>query len=232
MSDRRTSRAEPAKSDGHEPLPSNFQARMVARTGLTIALVVLALWMAADFLPALGWAAIIAITAWPLYVRCMPYLGETRSPILAPLIFTTLIAAILFVPLALAAHQIARQGDATFAWIAQSRESGIAIPSWVAQLPIAAETVRQWWEQNLSDPAAAASWFESINAEKAADWTSALGSQLLHRGLMFLLSLIALFGFCGTALGSPIACWTRPIASWVTPESVLPEKWSARSAAP
>jgi predicted PurR-regulated permease PerM len=197
MSDRRTSkpRAEPAKSDRHEPLPSNSQARMVARTGLTFALVGLALWIAADFLPALGWAAIIAITAWPLYARCMPYLGETRSPILAPLIFTTLIAAIVFVPLALAAHQIARQGDATFAWIAQSRESGIAIPSWVAQLPIAAETVRQWWEQNLSDPEAAASWFKSINAEKAAEWTSALGSQLLHRGFMFFLCLIALFGF-------------------------------------
>jgi predicted PurR-regulated permease PerM len=196
MSDRRTSkpRAEPAKSDRHKPLPSNFQARMVARTVLTIALVVLALWIAADFLPALGWAAIIAITAWPLYVRCMPYLGETR-PVLAPLIFTTLIAAIVFVPLALAAHQLARQGDVAFAWIAQSRESGIAIPSWVAQLPIAAETVRQWWEQNLSDPAAAASWFESINAERAADWTSALGSQLLHRGVMFFLCLIALFGF-------------------------------------
>jgi predicted PurR-regulated permease PerM len=74
MSDRRTSkpRAEPAKSDRHEPLPSNSQARMVARTGLTLALVVLALWIAADFLPALGWAAIIAITAWPLYARCMP----------------------------------------------------------------------------------------------------------------------------------------------------------------
>jgi len=168
---------------------------MLARTGLTFALVGLALWIAADFLPALGWAAIIAITAWPLYARCMPYLGETRSPILAPLIFTALIAAIVFVPLALAAHQVARQGDATFAWIAQSRESGIAIPSWVAQLPIAAETVRQWWEQNLSDPAAAASWFKSINAEKAAEWTSALGSQLLHRGFMFFLCLIALFGF-------------------------------------
>jgi predicted PurR-regulated permease PerM len=162
---------------------------------LTMALVVLALWIAADFLPALGWAAIIAITGWPVYVRCMPYLGETRSPILAPLIFTTLMAAIVFVPLALAAHQIARQGDATFAWIVQSRESGIAIPSWVAELPIAAEIVQQWWERNLSDPAAAASWFKSINAEKAAEWTSALGSQILHRGFMFFLCLIALFGF-------------------------------------
>src|SRR4030095_4275405 len=113
MFDRRTSKphAEPAKSDRHQPLPSNAQARMVARPGLTIALVLSALWIAADFLPALGWAAIIAITAWPLYVRCIPYLGETRSAILAPLIFTALIAAIVFVPLALAAHQIARQGD-------------------------------------------------------------------------------------------------------------------------
>src|SRR4029450_3457744 len=52
MSDRRTSnpRAEPAKSDQHEPLPSNSQARMVARTGLTMALVLLALWIAAEFL--------------------------------------------------------------------------------------------------------------------------------------------------------------------------------------
>ncbi|MGC1745129.1 MAG: hypothetical protein WA754_21590, partial [Pseudolabrys sp.] len=86
MSDRRTSKL---RADRPEPLPSNSQARMVARTGLTIALVVLALWIATDFLPALGWAAIIAITAWPLYVRCIPFLGETRSPILAPLIFTT-----------------------------------------------------------------------------------------------------------------------------------------------
>ena len=151
MSDRRTSkpRAEPAKSDRRAPLPSNPQARMVARTALTIALVALALWVAADFLPAVGWAAIIAITAWPLYVRCMPYLGETRSPILAPLIFTMLIAGIVFVPLALAAHQIARQGDATFAWITQSRESGIAVPPWVAQLPIAAEMVRHGGNRTL-----------------------------------------------------------------------------------
>jgi predicted PurR-regulated permease PerM len=197
MSDRRSSkpRAEPAVSDRRQPLPANSQARMVARTALAIALIVLALWIAADFLPALGWAAIIAITAWPLYVRSMPYLGETRSPILAPLIFTALIAAIVFVPLALGAHQIARQGDATFTWIAESRKSGIAIPSWVAQLPIAADTVRLWWEQNLSDPAAAASWFKSINAEKATEWTRALGGQLLHRGFMFFLCLIALFGF-------------------------------------
>jgi len=132
---------------------------------------------------------------WPLYSRCAFFLGESRSPILAPVIFTLLTGVILFLPLALAAHQIARQGGAVFLWIAQARESGIAVPGWVAQLPIAAETVHQWWTQNLSDPTTAASWFKSINAEKAAEWTSALGSQLLHRAFMFGVCLVALFVF-------------------------------------
>jgi predicted PurR-regulated permease PerM len=69
MFDRRKSkpRAEPAGSDRRQPLPLNSQARTVARTSLTIALVGLALWIGGDFLPALGWAAILAITMWPLY---------------------------------------------------------------------------------------------------------------------------------------------------------------------
>src|SRR5215217_9216730 len=144
--------SEPASWDRREPLPFNSQARMIARTSLTIVLVGLAIWVGGDFLPALGWAAILAMTMWPLYARWASLLGKSRSPILAPLIFTLLAGLILFLPLALAAHQIARQGGAVFSWIGQAREGGIAVPAWVAQLPIAAETVQQWWRQNLSDP--------------------------------------------------------------------------------
>src|SRR5215216_2975421 len=187
--------SEPAPWDRREPLPFNSQARMLARTSLTLVLIALAIWVAGDFLPALGWAAILAMTMWPLYTRWASLLGKSRSPILAPLIFTLLAGLILFLPLALAAHQIARQGGAVFSWIGQAREGGIAVPGWVAQLPIAAETVQQWWTQNLSDPRTAASWFKTINAENAAEWTSALGSQLLRRGFMFLVCLVALFAF-------------------------------------
>jgi predicted PurR-regulated permease PerM len=168
---------------------------MIARTSLTIVLVGLAIWVGRDFLPALGWAAILAMTMWPLYARWAPWLGKSRPHILAPLIFTLLTGLILFLPLAVAAHQIARQGGAVFSWIGQAREEGIAVPQWLAELPIAAETVQQWWRQNLSDPGTAASWFKSINAEHAAEWTSALGSQLLQRSFMFLVCLVALFVF-------------------------------------
>src|SRR5215211_7972964 len=172
----------------------NFSSSHASRPkAAMVVLVGLAIWVGGDFLPALGWAAILAMTMWPLYARWASLLGKSRAPILAPLSFTLLAGLILFIPLALAAHQIARQGGAVFSWIGQAREGGIAVPGWAAQLPIAAETVQQWWRQNLSDPRTAASWFKSINAENAAEWTSALGSQLLQRGFMFLVCLVALF---------------------------------------
>jgi predicted PurR-regulated permease PerM len=193
MSDR--SRPKPkldvAAPEHREPLPLHAQARMVARTVLSLALLFLALWIGGDFLPALTWAAILAITTWPVYVR-FASLSEERG-LLAPLVFTLLVGLILFLPVALATYHIAQQGDAVLAWIAESRERGIAVPEWIAQLPIAADAVQQWWRDNLSDPKGAGTWFQSLNTEMAAEWTKTLGGQLLHRGFMFLVSLVALF---------------------------------------
>jgi hypothetical protein len=81
MSDHRKSkpRAEPAGADRRHPLPLNSQARMIARTSLTIAIVGLALWVGGDFLPSFGWAAILAITMWPVYSRCFLGRADLRS---------------------------------------------------------------------------------------------------------------------------------------------------------
>jgi predicted PurR-regulated permease PerM len=189
MSDRIKSktRTEVAGQDRREPLPSHPQARLVARTLLTLALVLLALWIAGDFLP------VLAITTWPAYVRFASIISDARGQVLAPLTFTLLVGLILFLPVALATYQAAQQGDAVFAWIAEAREKGIGVPAWVAQLPVAADAVQQWWQNSLSDPKAAASWLQGINTETATEWTKAFGAQLLHRMFMFFVSLIALF---------------------------------------
>lgn len=175
-----------------EPLPSDARARQAARAALAIALLALALWTAADFLPALIWATILAITAWPLYVRFASLLSGDKSRLSAA-IFTLLVGFTLFLPVALATFQVAQQSDALFAWIAQSRESGIAVPDWIARLPVAADAIQQWWRENLADPKMAAGWFQNLNAEKVADSARMLGGQVLHRAFMFLVCLIALF---------------------------------------
>jgi predicted PurR-regulated permease PerM len=183
-----------ASADVREPLPLHPGGRLVARAALAIALVAIALWTAADFLPALIWAAILAITAWPLYV---PFASAvSRGPSAgAPLLFTLLVGATIFLPIMLASYQIAQQSDVLFSWIAQSRDNGIKVPDWIVRLPIAADAIERWWRENLTNPQAAAGWFQGLNADKAADVVKTFGGQLLHRTFMFFVSLIALYVF-------------------------------------
>jgi len=193
--DYRSNELPTARPEIRQPLPSTPRTRMIARTALTLVLVVLGTWIGSDFLPALGWAAILAVALWPLYSRFATALGQARSAVLAPLIFSLLVGLILFLPVGLVAHQLAQQAGGVLSWIGHAREAGIAVPPKLAQLPIAADSVEQWWRRNLSDPAAAAGWFNSINTDRATEWTRALGGEVLHRAFMFLVCLLALFAF-------------------------------------
>jgi predicted PurR-regulated permease PerM len=181
-----------AKTDVRQPLPLHAGARLTARVVLALALVLAALWTAADFLPALIWAAILAISIWPLYDTFASRISKEASGITA-FAFTLLLALIVFTPMALATYQIALQSDVLASWVAQSRDNGIKVPEWITRLPIAAETIQHWWRDNLADPKSATAWLQSINAEKASDVVKAFGGQLLHRFFMFFIALIALF---------------------------------------
>jgi predicted PurR-regulated permease PerM len=173
-------------------LPFDSRARAVARTALAILIVLLAAWVARDFLVALTWAAVIAIAAWPIYIRFAAVAGG-RSGTFAPLLFTLLTGLVLLVPIALAVHQIAQGSDAFARSLNQLQQSGIPVPAWLERLPIAGEYLDVWWRTNLSNPEVLVEWLRSINAENITAWTSTLGGALLHRLFLFVFTLVALF---------------------------------------
>jgi predicted PurR-regulated permease PerM len=193
-----TARAKAVDHDSSAPagtrqaLPLHADARLIARVALAIGLVAIALWTAADFLPALVWAAILAVALWPLYASFAARVSAEPSSLTA-FIFTLIVALILFTPMALAIYQIAQQSDVLAGWITQARDNGIKVPEWIARLPVAADAVQQWWRDNLADPKAAASWLQTVNGEKASDFVKTFGGQLLHRMFMLFVALIALF---------------------------------------
>ena len=176
-------------------LPFDWRARALTRTAIALMVVLLALWVARDFLVALTWAALIAITAWPIYTRFASLTPGGRSPVLAPMLFTLLTGLVLLVPIVLTAHQIAQGSDAFVRVLNQLRESGIPVPVWLAQLPIAGAYLDLWWRTNLSNPEVLVEWLRGVNIENLTAWTSILGGALLHRLLLFLITLIALFLF-------------------------------------
>jgi len=187
---KRPERAETNKDQ--KPLPLDAAARVKARVVLAVGLVGLALWTAASFLPALIWATILAVSLWPLYLKFAKRFALGPSN-LAAFIFTLIVALVLFTPMALAVYQLAQQGDVLIGWLKKAGESGIEVPEWIARLPVAAESMQQWWRENLSDPKAATSWLKTVNAENASELFRTLGGQLIHRLFLLFFSLLTLF---------------------------------------
>jgi predicted PurR-regulated permease PerM len=177
-----------------QPTPLfDSRAQAMAQTIIAIAIVLLALWVARDFLVALAWAAVIAITAWPIYVRFARFVFGGRSPTVAPLLFTLLTGVVLLAPVVLTAHQIAQGSDAFVRALNQLQESGAPVPAWLAQLPVAGAYLDLWWRSNLGNPEVLVEWLRGVNIENLTTWTSTLGGVLMHRLLLFVITLIALF---------------------------------------
>ena len=165
---------------------------MNARVVLALLLVALGLWTASSFLPALIWATILAVALWPLYlIFAKRFLGGPSSA--AAFLFTVLVALILITPISLAVYEVAQQSDLLAGWLKRAGEGGIEVPDWVARLPIAAESMEQWWRANLSDPKAATAWLKTVNADNVSDLFRTFGGQLLHRLFLLSFSLLTLF---------------------------------------
>jgi predicted PurR-regulated permease PerM len=181
------------RSDGTAKLPVDVGSRQVGRAVLAAFLLGLVVWVAWDFLPALAWASMIALTTWPLYIRFAGLFGRRTGRSVAALLFTVLVGIVLLIPIVLLLRQAAQDSQTILQGINQLRENGIPVPSWASQLPVAGEQVVAWWRSNLSDPKAVEGWLAGINSNNAGAWVGAFGGQLLHRIAMFFFALIALF---------------------------------------
>src|ERR1700723_146388 len=174
-------------------LPFDSRTRALIRAAIAILVVLLAAWVARDFLGALTWAVVIAITAWPIYARFESLVFGGRSPVLAPLLFTLTTGLVLLVPIVLAVHQIAQGSDAFVRSLNQLQQSGIPVPAWLARLPIAGEYLDLWWRTNLGNPEALVDWLRGVNTESITVWTRTVGGALLHRLVLFAFTLVGLF---------------------------------------
>jgi predicted PurR-regulated permease PerM len=185
-------RAAAPAQDAAQPGDS-MTAQRAALLALTAALVLLAAWILRHFLPALAWAAVLAIATWPLYARLLRlFPGPWRQAFLAPLLFTVLVGIVFLLPLTLFAIEAGREAFALVRWARAIEESGLPVPDWVAHVPFGA-SLALWWHNNLADPAAAKLLLGRIDRSVVFDWTRSLGVQLVGRSTILVFTLLALF---------------------------------------
>src|SRR3982074_2885633 len=109
---------------------SSFQ--LFGRIALITVLVVLAIWLLRRFLPALAWAAVLAIASWPLR-EWLIHKVVRRS--IAAFLLTVLVGVLIVGPLLILAVQMAREAGVIVQGFRDLKENGLSTPEWLSQLP-------------------------------------------------------------------------------------------------
>lgn len=182
--------AVPAKVESGEVV-SRTQHR--TRVAMALFLVCVGLWIIRAFLPALGWAVILAVATWPLYRRARNRYPRRGHDILWPGLFTLAVALLFLVPLALAALQLVREAHVVFDLVDEARRTGLPVPDSLARVPFAGPAAAAWWQENLANSAAASEFIERMNHGAVRDYTRSIGGQLLHRSVIFGFTILTLF---------------------------------------
>jgi len=157
---------------------------------LTVVIMLLALWMAREFLTPLAWAAVLAIAEWPLYRRALD--RAPARPVLVALGFALATALMVILPLSLAAVTLAQESDTALAWLQHAQHAGLAMPAWLPQVPLAGGRLAQAWQSHLGTPQAANALLGTFSATSVLSWTRSIGGEVARESALFLITLLAL----------------------------------------
>ncbi|HEY4172334.1 MAG TPA: AI-2E family transporter [Rhodopila sp.] len=165
----------------------------IAKAALALLLAVLGLWTLHRYLPALIWAAILAIAVWPLYQRAVRRWPPGKHNILLPSVFTLGLALVFILPLILVAVQAGREVHGVYDSLATARTEGIPPPAWLGRLPVGSQEATAWWDENLSNPEDAKALLQRARSSAFMSNSGELGANIAHRIVLFGFTLLTLF---------------------------------------
>jgi predicted PurR-regulated permease PerM len=170
-----------------------------SRIDQVLTLVVLALlivgcyFVLRPFMSAVVWAAVLTVTAWPLFRRTRRALrGHTA---LAATLMVLLIAATLLAPFVIVGATIAENFDVVSVWARELVAQGPPEPpAWVASLPLIGERLAAYWGGFTHDTARVLEEGRKL-IEPARDYLLKGGGSVLGGVIQLTLSIIIAFFF-------------------------------------
>jgi predicted PurR-regulated permease PerM len=183
------------------PAMRSARTRQATRRYLTIAVVVLSLWITQSFLIPLAWATVLAITVWPLYSRAS---AAARYRWLPPLLATLATALLLMLPLSVAGMEAAQDSKVALEWLAKAQQTGVSPPAWLDDFPLVGGKLAHLWQTHAGTPEAARSLFSGLDAGSLFSLTGVIGAQVARGSMLIFVTLLALYALLrhGERLGS------------------------------
>ncbi len=165
----------------------------VARLFLSAMLVAVGLYVLGNYLRALAWALVAAVALWPLYDRARRKASPWATKDILPIVFTALVGLTIFLPVATLAVDVARELRDLIDYGREAEKSGIPAPDFITRLPYVGQWLASWWRENLSHAGWAKEIIAKVNTSSLRELGANVGANVLHRGVIFGVSLLTLF---------------------------------------
>ncbi|QIE27797.1 Putative transport protein YdiK (plasmid) [Caballeronia sp. SBC1] len=185
------------------------RTRRLQRTasGLLYAvLVAVAIWMIRDFIPAVVWAAVIAIALWPAltWLEQRPMFKAHRTWLAVSL--TVVTGLVFVVPFILVAAQAGSEARDLIRWFHESLSTGIPMPDLVNHLPAGSKQISAWWQDNLATPLGSSPAAKHFHSATVVAMTRHFGGRVAHGLVVFAFMLVTLFFLfkAGSKLGEQL----------------------------
>ena len=174
---------QPVTGSSHEVI------RLLAVILSVAGIAAVSVWIMAPFLPAILWAATIALATWPLLMRLQGVLGGKRWA--ASTVLTLLLFVGFFVPLLLVLEGLVdHAGDAATLANQLSANGLPAAPAWLDRIPVAGSRISAYWNGLAQlDPAALRERLEPALRTVTA-WLLGSAGSLLRLVLQVILTIV------------------------------------------
>ena len=159
---------------------------------LTFFIIALALFVARSFLTPVAWAAVLAVSMWPLYARAVAHAPKRSGLIAGGFVLAT--AVLVMIPIAIAASAAVGESQQAIGWVQGVQKTGIAPPPWLSSIPLVGGRATAFWQSHIGTPQASAELLSGINAGALLGYTRSIGGQVAQGFMLFLITLLALFG--------------------------------------
>ncbi|SAL13977.1 membrane protein [Caballeronia arvi] len=182
-----------------------------ASAALYVVLVLVALYTARTFIPAVVWASVIAIALWPAFSWLERRPVFRRHHNLLAVSLTVAIGLLFVVPFFIVAAQTVQEAHEMLHWFHEVLRTGIPVPAFIEHLPMGAQQVARWWQENLATPLESSPAVKGLHSSTVVAMTRHFGGRVAHALVIFGFMLMTLFFvfLAGSRLGEQLLAGSR-----------------------
>jgi predicted PurR-regulated permease PerM len=173
----------------------NENHRELLSMGLTIAVVLMTIFVIQRFIPSLIWASVIAIASFPIYRWFKKFC--IKSDNIAAFLFTFSVALILILPLSCLVSLLIKESQIFVTYLQEINRNGGPLPVFLRDIPMLGPELERYWNANIAVPGSVRELLSGAHVVLApiSYYAKQIGGVFFHRSVQVGFTLLTLFFF-------------------------------------